>query len=318
MKTLCQILAIARTEFRFGVRRGAPVVVTAVIGLLLGAGLLMNAGNNLQMADPHMDQYTPEQVQKLARIGITADDYRVLARDEFADFFALDATQSWFFLYLALLFLPVATAGALPAERKFGAMELMRSLPMDGSSYLAGKALGTFALVVFIACFPFLLFLVILEGITIKNFGAGVPWGLVAFYAKLSLLDGLPVLAFATLIGILAGAASRSRRAALLPGFAAGAVSIFFWLWAFRAPDASGNTYDLLAYRLFQGYPSLWQADFTRLVDPTLELPSPGMAGVGTTSVGAGQIAGMVFATLLAIAGAALLARLWLQWKENF
>ena len=318
MKSLCQILAIARTEFRFGVRRGAAVVVTAVIGLLLGAGLLINAGNNLQMADPHMDQYTPEQLQKMARNGITAEVYRVLARDEFADLFALYVPQYWFFLYLTLLFLPVATAGALPAERKFGTMELMCSLPMDGTTYLAGKTLGTFALVVFIACFPFLLFMAILEGITIKNFGTGVPWGLIAFYAKLSLLDGLPVLAFATFIGILAGAASHSRRASLLPGFATGMAGIVFWLGAFHAPDASGNTYDLLAYRLFQGYPSLWQAAFTRLVGPTLELPAPGLAGVGATPVGTGQIAGMVLAVLLAIAGAAVLARLWLQWKENF
>ena len=142
MKTLQQIFSIARTEFRFGLRRGAPVVVTAVLGLILGAGILMNIGNNVQMADPYMEQYTPEQVAKLAQNGITADIYRSLSQGEFADLTAIDTTQTWFFLYLALLFLPVATAGTIPADRQFGVLELLRSMPLGGNIYLFGKILG--------------------------------------------------------------------------------------------------------------------------------------------------------------------------------
>ena len=140
MKTLQQIFAIARTEFRFGLRRGAPVVVTAVLGLILGAGILMNMGNNVQMADPHMEQYTPEQVDKLAKNGITAEVYRSLSQGEFADLTAIDTTQTWFFLYLALLFLPVATAGTLPADRQFDPALHDRTLA-DGLAVLAGEGI---------------------------------------------------------------------------------------------------------------------------------------------------------------------------------
>jgi hypothetical protein len=45
--SLQQVAAIARTELRFGLRRGWPVVGTAVIGLVVSAGTLYVATSNI-------------------------------------------------------------------------------------------------------------------------------------------------------------------------------------------------------------------------------------------------------------------------------
>ena len=319
MKTLQQIFAIARTEFRFGLRRGAPVVVTAVLGLILGAGILMNMGNNMQMADPHMEQYTPEQVAKLAQNGITAEVYRSLSQGEFADLTAIDTTQTWFFLYLALLFLPVATAGTLPADRQFGVLELLRSMPLGGNIYLAGKILGVIGTVVFIACFPFLLFLTVLEGIMLKFIGYGVPLGLITFFLKLSVLDSLPILACGATLGVLSGVTIRTRRTAILPGIIAGGFGLIAWLSAFRFPVSSQNTFDLAAFHVFQTYQSIWQAIGARLLK-WASLSSYEFSLVGTSAPVAGftRVLVMYLVILAVLAGLFGLARLWLKWKENF
>jgi hypothetical protein len=319
MKTLQQIFAIARTEFRFGLRRGAPVVVTAVLGLILGAGILMNIGNNVQMADPYMEQYTPEQVAKLAQNGITADIYRSLSQGEFADLTAIDTTQTWFFLYLALLFLPVATAGTLPADRQFGVLELLRSMPLGGNIYLAGKILGVIGTVVFIACFPFLLFMTVLEGIMLKFIGFGVPLELVTFYIKLSAMDSLPVLACGATLGVLAGVTIRTRRTAILPGIITGGFGLIAWLSAFRFPVSSQNTFDLAAFHVFQTYQSIWQAMGARLLK-WASLSSYEFSLVGTSAPVAGfaRVLVMYLVILAVLACLFGLARFWLKWKENF
>jgi len=221
MKTLRQIFAIARVEFRFGLRRGAPVVVTAAIGLLVGAGFLISPIINLSNVITPPDDYTPQQWQRLAQIGITPAIVRFLDRDVLADMTAGGASQSWFPVYLGLLFLPLATAGVIPADRKFGTLELLRSLPIDGKRYLAGKLLGTLAIVALVACFPLLLFLALLEGILLSHTGFGIPLALIGFFLKLSVLDSLPVMLFGATLGVTVGIAARSRRAAILPGFAA-------------------------------------------------------------------------------------------------
>ena len=319
MNTLWQIFAIARTEFRFGLRRGAPVVVTAVIGLILGAGILMNTGNNLYMADPYMEQYTPEQVNKMAKNGLTAEVYQFLSQGEFADLTAMDTTVTWSFMCLALLLLPIATAGAIPADRQFGVLELLRSTPLDGGIYLAGKILGVIGIVVFIACFPFLLFLAVLEGIMLKYIGFGIPLGLITFYLKLSVLDGLPILACGATLGVLAGVAFRTRRRAILPGFIAGLLGIYFWLSAFRFPVVSQNILDLAAYYVFQRYQSIWQALGVSLLkwasfssyDFSLFATKAPMLGIACVLV-------MYLVILAVFAGLFVLARLWLRHKENF
>jgi ABC-type transport system involved in multi-copper enzyme maturation permease subunit len=319
MKTLWQIFAIARTEFRFGLRRGAPVVVTAVIGLILGAGILMSWGGNVQTVDPHMEQFTPEQVEKLAKNGITPQVYRALSQGEFADFTAMDTIGPWFSIYLALLFLPVATCGTIPADRQFGVFELLRSTPIDGSTYLAGKVLGVIGIVLFIACIPFLLFLAVLEGIMLKFIGYGVPLDLITFYLKLSVLDSLPILASGAAIGILAGVAFRTRRRAILPGFITGSLGIFLWLSAFRFPVFSQNNFDLAAYYVFQNYQSIGQALNIRILKwASFSSYRFNLVGNNAPTLGIAHILVMYLVILAVLAGLFGLARLWLRHKENF
>jgi ABC-type transport system involved in multi-copper enzyme maturation permease subunit len=319
VKTLLQIFAIARTEFRFGLRRGAPVVVTALIGLLLGAGILINIGSNVYMADPQMEQYTPAQVDRMVKIGLTAEVYRSLSDGEFADLTAMDTMRTWFFLYLAFLFLPVATAGTIPADRHFGVLELLKSIPFDGSTYLAGKILGVIGIVVFIACFPFLLFLAILEGIMLKFIGYGVPLRLIMFFFKLSVLDSLPVLACGAALGVLAGVTIRTRRTAILPGIIAGGFGLIAWLLAFRFPVSLQNTFDLAAFHVFQTYQSIWQAMGARLLK-WASFSSYKFSLVGTSAPVAGfdRVLVMYLVILGVLACLFGLARFWLKWKENF
>ncbi len=318
MKTFQQIFAIARTEFRFGLRRGAPVVVTAMIGLILAAGILMNTGNNVSMADPHMQQYTPEQKARLAKNGITAEVYRSLSQSEFADLTAMDTMEPWVFIYLALLFLPIATAGSIPADRQFGVLELLRSMPINGSIYLAGKILGAIGIVVFIACFPFLLFLAVLEVSMLKSIGFGVPMGLVSFYFKLSAMDSLPALACGAALGVLAGVAFQTRRRAILPGIITGCLGLFAWLSAFRFPISSQNNYDMAAYRVFQTYQSIFQSLWLRNLKRTLSSYDFSLVGTNAPMVRVARIFIMYLIILAVLAGLFGLARQWLKWKENF
>jgi len=319
MKTLWQIFAIARNEFRFGLRRGAPVMVTAVIGLLLGAGILMNTGDNILNVDVHMQQFTPDQVAQLAKNGINAEAWRSLSQGAYADLVAMDTAGVWVYLYLALLLLPIATAGSIPADRQFGVFELLRSTPMDGSTYLAGKVLGGIGLVVFIACFPFLLFQVVLEGIMLKFIGFGIPSGLIMLFLKLSVMDGLPVLVCGAALGILAGVAFRTRRVAILPGIIAGLLAIFSWLSTFRFPVTSSNILDVAAYSVFQKYQSIWQVLFVRIVKPD-SLPSfeLSLLGIGAPEVEITRVLVMYLVILGVFAGLFTLARLWLKRRENF
>jgi len=319
MKTLWQIFAIARTEFRFGLRRGAPVVVTAVVGLLLAAGILMSTGSNIQNIDVRMQQFTSDQVTRLAQNGVTPEVWRYLAVGSYADLVAMDGAGAWGYIYLALLMLPIATAGIIPADRQFGVFELLRSTPLNGGTYLAGKLLGGIGLVVFIACFPFLLFLAVLEGIMVKFIGFGIPSSLILFYLKLSVTDGLLVLACATALGILAGVAFRTRRTAILPGILAGLLGIFSWLFAFRYPGTLPTGLDSVAYFIFQKYQSLWQVLFVRIVKPD-SLPSFdfSLVGIGQPAAGITPLLVMILVVLVVFASLFVLARLWLNNKENF
>ena len=319
MKTLRQIFAIARVEFRFGLRRGAPVVVTAAIGLLVGAGFLISPIINLSNVITPPDDYTPQQWQRLAQIGITPAIVRFLDRDVLADMTAGGASQSWFPVYLGLLFLPLATAGVIPADRKFGTLELLRSLPIDGKRYLAGKLLGTLAIVALVACFPLLLFLALLEGILLSHTGFGIPLALIGFFLKLSVLDSLPVMLFGATLGVTVGIAARSRRAAILPGFAAGALGMLTWLTVFRPPQGLSDPLDLAAYYVLEGYQNIWQASWTHFTGDSSPAPVDlSLLGAQAPRVGLAQVIGMLVVAVLILVGLAVLARLYLRWKENF
>jgi ABC-type transport system involved in multi-copper enzyme maturation permease subunit len=316
MRTIWQIFAIARTEFRFGLRRGAPVVVTALIGLILGAALLLDPIANLQFYNPSLDQFPPEKKQAFIQAGVTEAVFHSLERDGFADLTAGSAQFSWFFIFLALIFLPVAAIGAIPADHSFGVWELFRSLPIKGNTYLVGKILGLSVTVAFIGIFPLALFFALLEGILLAHFQVGIPWGLLKFYLELALLDGIPILFFSVAVGALAGVVFRSRRAAILPGFALGLVSLLFWKAAFKAPPVTFYQFDLAAYYVFQGYHSLLAAAWARIRSDFPALSNP-LLGAGAPFVGIIQVLLMYLAILVVLAGVFSLAGLWLKWKEG-
>ena len=316
MRTFLQIFAIARTEFRFGLRRGAPVVVTALIGLILGAALLLDPISNLPYENPSLDQFPPEKVQAFTQHGITEEVFRSLERDGFADLSAGSAESAWFFIFISLLFLPVAAIGAIPADRSFGAWELIRSLPVRGFTYLAGKILGLCFTVVFIGLFPLLLFLAILEGLLLVKFQLGIPWGLLKFYLELAIFDGIPIMFFSVAAGALAGVVFHSRRAAILPGFGVGLLCFLFWTKAFKPPPFSYFQFDLAAYRIFQGYSSLNAAAWAR-ISPDLPLLDMSLLGADAPFVGISSVLLMYLIILIVLVVVIFLANLWLKRKEG-
>ncbi|HVM72458.1 MAG TPA: hypothetical protein VMT91_11920, partial [Anaerolineales bacterium] len=136
MKTIVQILSIARTEFRFGFRRSAPAVATAVVCLLVGAGTLVPllailpewAANSI---------LTPEKIERLASYGLSPQEWAFFLREYMGDMFVYSTMLAWLLILLALLFLPMATSAGIPADRKFGVSEVLAGYPISGSTYLA-------------------------------------------------------------------------------------------------------------------------------------------------------------------------------------
>jgi len=317
MKTLWQIFAIARNEFRFGLRRGAPVVVTALIGLTVAAAILLEPIANLENSTQY-EEYSPEQVAWLTDMGITREIFLSLERDTLADMTASSTNSAWFLMMLlSLLLLPIATAGAIPADRQFGVMELLRSTPVKATTYLAGKFLGVFGIVFFIAAFPFLLFLIILEGVLLSVYQAGIPWYLLGFFLKLTLLDGIPILASGALIGVLTGAAFRSRRGAILPGLLGGIAGAFAWIKLYHPAGIFSTDADTAAAYVFQGYQSIMQTSWAKYY-PDLPPFDLSFLGANAPVITFGQVLLMYAAILVFLIAFATLARLWLHRKENF
>ncbi len=218
---------------------------------------------------------------------------------------------------MALIFLPVAAIGAIPADHSFGVWELLQSLPIKGNIYLVGKILGLSATVAFIGIFPLALFFAILEGILLTHFQVGIPWGLLKFYLELALLDGIPIMFFCIVVGALAGVVFRSRRAAILPGFAIGLVSLLFWKAAFKAPPVTFYQFDLAAYYVFQGYHSLNAAGWARIRSdfPAFENP---LLGSNAPFVGIIQVLLMYLVILVVLAGAVYLGRSLVEMEGRF
>jgi ABC-type Na+ efflux pump permease subunit len=240
MKTLWQIFAVARTEFRFGLRRGGPVVITVLIGLIFGAAILLNPLANLSTARDDLNQFLQNKtvIEKWTAKGYTMDIFRQQAVGMMAETTVLMVSPAWFTLLLtSFLLLPAATAASLPADRSFGVAELLHSTPISGGSYLAGKILGVGVTVALIGLIPLVLFFVVLEWAFLDAFQVGIPMDVVVFFLKFALLDGLPILIWGLAIGILAGCVFRSRLAAVFPGLVAGFLSIFFWLAALSVPS---------------------------------------------------------------------------------
>jgi ABC-type Na+ efflux pump permease subunit len=314
MKTLWQIFAVARTEFRFGLRRGGPVVTTLLIGLVLGAGILIGPLANLSTSKEDLSNVlqNPTVIKKWTEKGYTVEIFRQTVVGSMAEMTVFSIPLGWpILLFTSLLLLPAATSGSLPADRKFGVAELLRSTPMSGGSYLVGKILGVGLTVALIGLIPLGLFFVVLEWAFLDAFQVWVPMDVVVFFLKFSILDALPILGWGLTIGILAGSVFRSRQAAVFPGLVAGIFSILFWLVAFCAPTMQ---MDLVAYYLLQNYHS----NALDAMAKATGTPFPSLLGEGAPLIGIGRVIGMyliIAFTLLSLAG---IVRLWLKWKENF
>jgi ABC-type Na+ efflux pump permease subunit len=314
MKTLWQIFAVARTEFRFGLRRGGPVVTTILIGLVFGAAILIGPLANLSTTKEDLNNvlHNPTVIQKWTEKGYTVDFVRQNYSGSMAEMTVFSVPMSWFILLLtSFLLLPAAAAISLPADRKFGVAELLHSTPISGGSYLTGKILGVGVTVALIGLIPLGLFFGVLEWAFLDAFRIGLPMDVIVFFLKFSILDGLPILGWGLTIGILAGSVFRSRLAAVFPGLVAGMLSILFWLVAFRAPT---KQMDLVAYYLLQNYHSNALDAMAKATGTSF----PSLLGEGAPLIGIGQVILMyliITITLFCLAG---LARLWLKWKENF
>lgn len=317
MLTLSRVFAIARTEFRFGFRRGGPVVIMALIGLVVGAGILILPISSLVAnTQLNINNLTADQVAKLAANGLTVEQFKNLFTSFAADLTVMGASMAWPLMLLALVMLPPATAPSIPADRKYGVGELLRSTPITGFSYLAGKILGVVAVVCLIASMTLILFFIALEVVLLHFLQISIPAYLVYFYIKLTLSDGLPILVWGSAVGVLTGVALATRRGAILPGLIMGILSIPFWGLAFT-PVKSYSTMDVAAYYLFFNYQSPAEAFMTKLTGQAMPA-IPGMPGGGTAFVGIGQVLLMYGTVILGLLVLAILARLWLQWKENF
>src|SRR5450759_587763 len=113
MKTLWQIFAVARTEFRFGLRRGGPVVTTILIGLVFWATILLNPLDNLSMAKDDLNHILQNTtvIEKWTEKGYTVDIFRQTAAGSMAEMTVFSVPWAWFTLLLtSFLLLPAATA----------------------------------------------------------------------------------------------------------------------------------------------------------------------------------------------------------------
>ena len=194
MRTVWQVIAIARTELRFGLRRGWPVIGTVAVGGFIGVFTLSIASANMEGL-PH--SYA-------------------------ADAGARALGMIWpAFPMLALILLPMVSAVAIPMDRQLGVQELLRSLPMCGGIYLTGKVMGTLAAVLLTGAVVLTLHL-ILHLALIGPFDPGL-------YLELTLLSGLPLLLWAPAMGVFGGIASRTRRSSVFAGLLSGVFGLVVW-----------------------------------------------------------------------------------------
>ena len=191
IKSIYQILGIARTEFKFGLRRGFPVM-----GMVLVSGLTsivvffsIYSGANSVYGDI-------TQVSSLAR-GWTA------------------------FVALVPVVLPLVTILSIPSDRDFKVFSWLFSQPIDGAIYIFGKVLGMLAIVLGSWVVVTILHMVIYR-IWIGSFALGND-------LVLMLVGGLPLVIWSTCLGVLAGGWLQSRRQATVTGVLLGLANML-WL----------------------------------------------------------------------------------------
>lgn len=254
-----QLAAVALTELRFGLRRGWPVVGTGIVLLVISAGTLYLAYTNAQGAP----------------------------RDLIAQESAYSLVMVWMsFPSLALGVLPIVTAPAVPSDRQLGVSELLRSTPLTGGIYLAGKVLGTAAAVLLTGVIGLIAHLVI-HRIVVGAFDAGL-------YLELALWGGLPLLAWASAIGVLAACGAQTRKAAILIGVLVGLLCLLTQNTGF----ASASDWVLSQH----GMQAYW----------------PDISVAGNSGKPFWQAMWPLLLLLIELLVIGALARLWLWQKENF
>lgn len=288
MNTLYQILGIARTELRFALRRGGPVVGVLAVSLVTSGSALYLASNDAQ-------------------------DYPSLSRALLGGGMN-ELYMAWpAFLLLTLAVLPMVCATAIPSDRQFKTHELLCSFPLGGAAYLAGKVLGTWAAVTLVGGIALSIHLLL------HLLLAGPPNA--GLYLALTVLCGLPLSLWSSAAGVLVGSVLSTRRSAWLAGLLVGLASVFVAALAFRpAPDyhaipvlhyssqaqATANllTHNVLSDAVFQHF-HVYSMD----ADIRLGLIPPATGS---------QVALALAAGLAALLAGSLLARAWLARKESF
>jgi hypothetical protein len=274
---LPRMMAVARTELRFGLRRGWPVVGTVAVVLVVSAFALYVG----HMMARDMPQGMPKE----------------MFREHAPTVGALGLAGAWpVFEWLALVVLPIVTAQAIPSDRQLGVDEILNSQPLTGGTYLAGKVLGMLAAV-------------LLTGGIIGMVHVLLHFLLVgplhsAFYLEMTLLSALPLLIWASAIGVLAGCFLRTRRAAILIGVVVGLAGPPSWSLAFRPPPDPPFYVPHLS--LLSRQPA---SDFV--------LQHYGMLPSWVPPVTVEELAQSYFLALMILLVATVAARLWLFWKEN-
>lgn len=202
MSAIHQIFVIAKTEFRFGLRRGWPVVSTVAVLLVIFGSILVFTALNLQDLPR---QYAVE----------TSGNSLVMVWPGFSA--------------LALGILTMACAPAIPVDRQFGVMEWICSMPLTGFRYLLGKVIGTVAVVLCVS----LCMLVVFTGIHYVFLGPiHIP-----LYLAAVLFSGLPVLIWAPALGVIVGTWVNKRLASVFAGLFAGLFGQLPWGWFSPPPE---------------------------------------------------------------------------------
>ena len=249
-----QLAAIVHTELRFGLRRGWPVIGTAVVVLVTSAGTLYLAYVNTQ--DAPRSLVAQESASSLAMVWMG-------------------------FPALALGVLPIVSAPAVPSDRQLGVSELLRT-------YLAGKVLGTATAVLMTGAFGLVAHLSV-HLIVVGPFGVGL-------YLELALWGGVPLLLWASAIGVLAACGAQTRRAAVLVGVLIGLACLL----------ARGIGIDPASDWVLSRY-GLWT-----------HWPGTPIDIAGRTGTSSWQATWSLLLSLTELLAIGTLARLWLWWKENF
>ena len=274
MKVLPRMVAVARTELRFGFRRGWPVVGTVAVVLVVSVFAL----------------YVGHMMARDMPQGMPNEMYAPMVG-------ALGLAGAWpVFEWLALVILPIVTAQAIPSDRQMGVDELLRSQPLTGGTYLAGKVLGMLAAVLLTGGIVAMVH-VLLHFLLVGPIHA-------AFYLEMTLLSALPLLIWASAIGVLVGCFLRTRRAAILIGILVGLAGPPSWSLAFRPPPDPPFYVPHLS--LLSRQPA---SDFV--------LQQYGMLPSWVPPVTVEELVQSYALALMILLVATIAARLWLLWKEN-